>query len=372
MHIMTLCLSPGLGGLELYALRSAIALSATQTVLLVTAPHGKLKDRADSAGIEHIEVQPAFRPFPLLSAIRLARVIDQSKIEIIHMHWGKDLPLAALAIKLSRNKPKLVYTRQMQITRMKTDFYHQYLYREMSMMLTITEQLRTRCIHMLGSGFSDKVKTLYYGVAKPESTPDAHSIAQQRSKLGLESDSFVVGLLGRLEQQKGQHLLIEAIAKARTEDKIIHALIVGHEMEDGYRDSLAQLAKTLGVAEQIVFLDFVDKPQAIMQLCNCIVLATYMETFGLVLPEAMRAGIAVIGSNAGGVPEIIEHGKTGLLFEPRDAGDLKTQILELYSDRNLLQKLATQGMEKANDMFSDDKHFASLLNIFKKLSTATA
>ena len=364
---MTVCLSPGLGGLELYALRSAVALAATQSVLLVTAPDGKLKDKAVSAGVDHIEIQPAFRPFPLLSAVRLARIIDQSKIEIIHMHWGKDLALASLAIKLSRSKPKLVYTRQMQITRMKTDFYHQFLYREMSMMLTITEQLRQRCIRMLGPDFSDRVKTLYYGVARPETSPDADSIAQQRSKLGLDSDSFVVGLFGRLEEQKGQHLLIEATAKARAEGKIIHALIVGHEMEHGYRDHLAQQATALGVSEQIHFLDFVDKPQAIMQLCDCVVLATYMETFGLVLPEAMRAGIAVIGSNAGGVPEIIKHGKTGLMFEPKNADDLKAQILKLYTDRNLLEKLATQGMEKANTEFNDDKHFAKLLDIFLNL-----
>jgi glycosyltransferase involved in cell wall biosynthesis len=97
-----------------------------------------------------------------------------------------------------------------------------------------------------------------------------------------------------------------------------------------------------------------------------------METFGLVLPEAMRAGIAVIGSNAGGVPEIIEHGKTGLLFEPKNTDDLKAQILKLCSDRNLLEKLAAQGMAKANTVFNDDKHFASLVDIFQKLNPATA
>ncbi len=137
-------------------------------------------------------------------------------------------------------------------------------------------------------------------------------------------------------------------------------------MEHGYRDHLAQQATGLGVSEQIHFLDFVDKPQAIMQLCNCIVLATYMETFGLVLPEAMRAGIAVIGSNAGGVPEIIEHGKTGLLFEPKNADDLKEQILKLYTDRNLLEKLAAQGMKKADTEFNDDKHFAQSARYFSE------
>jgi glycosyltransferase involved in cell wall biosynthesis len=372
VRIITLCLSSGLGGLELYALRSALALAASESVEIITAPAGKFRDKAISSGLHHRAMQPWFRPFPLLSAIRLARLIDDSKTDVVHMHWGKDLPLASLAIKLSRRKPALVYTRQMQITRMKTDVYHQFLYREMSMMLAITEQLRQRCANMLGKNFSDKVKTLYYGVEKPSTAPTSAEIIEQRAKLNIPQDCFLVGLFGRLEDQKGQHLLIRAVARAKAEGKIIRALIVGHEMEPGYRNTLTSLAKDLDVFEQIAFLDFVDKPQAIMQLCDCVVLATYMETFGLVLPEAMRAGIAVIGSNAGGVPEIIEHGRTGLLFEARNAEDLKVQILKLYSDRNLLHKLATQGMQKADSEFNGDMHFARLLAIFQKLIPAKA
>lgn len=368
MRIITLCLSSGLGGLELYALRSALALAATESVQVITAAAGKFKDKVSSSGLQHSVLQPAIRAFPLLSAFKLARIIDRSKIDIVHMHWGKDLPLAALAIKLSQHKPALVYTRQMQITRSKTDVYHQFLYREMDLMLTITEQLRLRCSSSLGAGFADKVKTLYYGVAKPEHHLDASAIEQHRSRLGLAADDFVVGLFGRLEDQKGQHLLIKAIAGAQSEGTTLKALIVGHEMDAGYRDSLTTLANDLGVGNQIIFMDFVDTPQNIMQLCNCVVLATYMETFGLVLPEAMRAGVAVIGSNAGGVPEIIDHEKTGLLFEPKNIDDLKCQILRLYADRTLLQHLARQGMQKADTIFNDKTHFATLLDIFKQLS----
>jgi len=85
------------------------------------------------------------RALPLVSAFKLAKIIDENKIDIIHMHWGKDLALAALAKFLSNRKPKLVYTRQMMITRYKNDFYHRFLYSQLDLMLTITQQLEDLC-----------------------------------------------------------------------------------------------------------------------------------------------------------------------------------------------------------------------------------
>lgn len=366
MNIISLCLSEALGGLELYALRSASQLAKKDSVLFVTSPAAMLIDKLKHENIGYKTLHPGFRSFPLLSAFKLAKIIDQFDADVLHMHWGKDLPLAALAVKLSRSKPALIYTRQMQITRMKTDFYHQFLYREMSLMLAITQQLQQRCARMLGSKFAGRVQTLYYGVPEPELIFSAQDIAEKRMALNLHSDDFVVGLIGRLEEQKGQHLLIKAIAQAASENITLKAIIVGHEMKAGYRDELKQLAADLHVAEQIVFMDFINKPQEIMQICDCILLATYMETFGLVLPEAMRCGVAVIGSNAGGVPEIIEHGKTGLLFEPRNVADLKTQLMLLHNDSKARQRLAQAGKQKADTVFNNEQHYQRLREIFQQ------
>ena len=99
-----------------------------------------------------------------------------------------------------------------------------------------------------------------------------------------------------------------------------------------------------------------------MQLCDCIALTTVNEAFGLVLPEAMRAGIAVIGSNNGGVPEIIDHKETGLLFESQNENSLYQQIRYFYENSALKEKIATQGKEKADQMFDDNKHFQTLEN----------
>lgn len=364
MNILSLCLSTGLGGLELYALRSAAHLSKSESVLVVCKADAKLHKQITSSGLNAATLNVRFSPLPILAALQLARIIDHNNIDIVHMHWGKDLPLASLAIKLSKKKPAMVYTRQMQITRMKTDFYHRFLYKEMSLMLAITNQLRDRCAHMLGDDAGKRVKTLYYGVPNPEQQLTTAEIISKRKELSLNEHDFVVGLFGRLEEQKGQHLLIKAIAEAQQEGINLKAIIVGHEMNEGYRDQLKNLATDYKVSENIIFMDFVDTPQEIMQICDCVLLATYMETFGLVLPEAMRCGIAVIGSNAGGVPEIIDHDKTGLLFEPKNITDLKEQLCTLYNKKEKRQQLALAGREKADRVFNNEQHFKNLLEFF--------
>ena len=233
-------------------------------------------------------------------------------------------------------------------------------------MLAITNQLRDRCARMLGDDVGKRVETLYYGVPEPELKLSPDDINKKRLDLNLASNDFVIGLIGRLEDGKGQHLLIKAIAKAASENITLKAIIVGHEMDAGYRDELKSLATELGVSDNIMFMGFVDKPQEVMQLCNCILLATYMETFGLVLPEAMRCGIAVVGSNAGGVPEIIDHGKTGLLFEPKNADDLETQLIRLHNDKEKCEQLAIAGKDKADNLFNNEQHYNRLREIFQQ------
>ena len=364
MNVLELCLSAGLGGLELYVYRSAEALQSSQSnknkVLAVLTRNSKLDDYfKNNSSIKTLHIKHLARHLPLVNAIKLARIIDSNDIDVIHMHWGKDLPLAAFAKAFSRRKPALAYTRQMMITRAKNDFYHDFQYRQMDLLLTITRELETLCKKYIPR-FSNKITTLYYGVKAPEKVLSTDVIEQQRATLGFSKDDFIVGLIGRLEQSKGQHLLINALHQAKNNGHDIKALIVGHEMLPGYRNTLISQAKKLDVADRIIFQDFVSRPQQLMQLCDCVTLASAQETFGLVLPEAMRSGVAVIGSNSGGVPEIINHGKTGLLFDSGNADDLYIQIEKLYLDPAFKKSLTKHGKQSADERFDNDTHFKQL------------
>ncbi len=360
MKILELCLSPDLGGLELYMYRCCRELGKNAEVIPVVNAEGRLYKRLQDEGLQPRTLERKNRSLPLFAARHLARLIDAEQVDIVHIHWTKDIPLAALAKVFSRCKPMLVSTRQMQITRPKRDFYHEFLYSQIDLNITITKALADDMRGFLNPAYADRVVPLYYGVAPPREFLDTDARHTLRTELGIGDSTFLVGLFGRIKHYKGQHLLVEAIGRALENGEDVAALIVGHAMEDDYLADLKRQVQENGWQERILFRDFVEQPQRLMQACDAIALTTVEETFGLVLVEAMRAGVAVIGSDRGGVPEIIDHEKTGLMFRSTDADDLYTQLHRLWQDRAFCTDLAVAGKEKADRLFDEVEHFSSL------------
>lgn len=363
MVLLELCLSPGVGGLELYALKvikhyHSPELASQHTCISVVAKNSFLDQRLEKINIkrQHLEVHNSY--FPLLAARRLAKLIDKHGVDTIHIHWRGDLPLAAFAVKFSNKPVKLVYTRQMALTRAKFDIYHRFLYRQVSLYLTITRQLQDDARHYLPMA-ENKIQLLYYGVPKPEPASD-EQCQQFFRQAKLDTPSFTIGLFGRIEHGKGQHLLFEAARTLLSRGLDIKVLLIGHIMDQNYFDKLMENAKTAAIDDKFRYFGFHDNPSSVMACFDVVVLATKSETFGLVLPEAMRAGTAVIGSNAGGVPEIIQHEKTGLLFEPENSNDLAECLEKLAKDTALKNTLAGNGKEYADKMFSEEMHFEKL------------
>lgn len=362
MNILELCLSPSLGGLELYMFRCAKALSETDTVLSVLHPRAQLKTVFNKEGLSFLTEKTGVHTLPLLAALRLAKRIDERQIDAIHMHWGKDLALAALSRRFSKRKPRLVYTRQMKMTRSKKDPYHNFLYRQMDRMLAITDTLASEVRGFLNPEDAKKVVRLYCGVEAPKVVLDQEKRNKIRQGFGIDHETFMVGLFGRIEKGKGQYLLIEALARAHIHSNHIRiaALIVGNAMDASYLEELKMQVRRLGLQNNIFFEGFVDEPQTWMQACDCVVLASHEETFGLVLAEAMLSGVAVIGSDRGGVPEIIEDGKSGLLFRSGESDVLYHALVRFAEDRDFHQKTAEAGRAKAAKCFDKKTHYVKL------------
>ncbi|MCW8917886.1 MAG: glycosyltransferase family 4 protein [Gammaproteobacteria bacterium] len=360
MKIIELCLSPDLGGLELYMYRCCRELGKGAEVIPLVCEGGRLQQRLEAEGAKPQMVERRNRALPLLAARRLARLIDEEQVDIIHIHWTKDIPLAAFAKAFAKRKPMLVSTRQMQITRPKRDRYHDFLYRQIDLNITITEALAGDMRGLLNPAYADRVVPLYYGVAEPTEFLSAGARQALRDEMGIGPSTFLVCLVGRIKHYKGQHLLVEAIGKALQQGEDVAALIVGHAMEQDYLADLKRRVQENGWQGRILFRDFVEQPQRLMQACDVVALTTVEETFGLVLVEAMRAGVAVIGSDRGGVPEIIDHEKTGMLFRSTDGEDLYRQLQRLWQDRDLCARLAAAGKEKADRVFDEASHFSAL------------
>lgn len=360
MNIIELCLSKAKGGLELYLYRASKELSKTDNIFPVVHKDGFLASKLVDDGIDISALSISFKPLPLFAAIKLAKLIDKNNIDAVHLHWAKDFPLAALAKKISRKKPRLIYTRQMQITRYKNDWYHNSLYSEINVLVTITKCLAENSRKFLNPLMSERIVPLYYGVSEPDHILSDDERSSFRREWGLNDKSFIVALFGRIKFEKGQHLVINAIKKLKQENNDVAALVVGHAMDDKYLAQLQEDVETSGLSDTIIFKDFVNEPQRLMQACDVVILASKEETFGLVLAEAMHAGVAVIGTNSGGVPEIIEHGKTGLMFEFGNVDELCECILQMKKNEVQRKVYARAGQEKAKRLFDISKHYAEL------------
>ncbi|MFK5912912.1 MAG: glycosyltransferase family 4 protein [Woeseiaceae bacterium] len=356
-------MSKGFGGLELYVLKIALFLDKDgHEYEVFTKKNSFLSKRLADEKIYSDTLISVFHYFPLFSAIKLAMYIDSKKIDVIHVHWGKDLLLVVLAKIFSKRKIKLVYTRHMALTRKKDDFYHRFLYKNVDAYLVITKDLYKDAINYLPLE-ENKIYLIYHGVPAADSCQsDCVSYIEVS---GLNDKNFRLVIFGRIEKGKGQHLVTAAVKELLKQGKNIQLAIIGHIMDESYYHSIKEFIKDNNLEKNIFYLGFHNSPTSIMRCFDAVVLATKCETFGLILPEAMRAGVAVIGSKCGGVPEIIEHEKTGLLFETENIVDLTAQILKLINDTKLCANLAQAGKKDADERFSDEKHLSQLMDIFK-------
>jgi glycosyltransferase involved in cell wall biosynthesis len=172
-----------------------------------------------------------------------------------------------------------------------------------------------------------------------------------RAELGLDPGDQVVGCVGRLIAWKGQRIFLRALARLVPDRPKLRGLIVGAPEQggQGYANELAGLSHSLGLDQLVRFAGFRDDiPRLLSGLDILVHASTSPEPFGRVIIEGMAAGAAVIGTNAGAVPEIITEGVTGMLVPPGDDEALASAIAQLLNypeKRQALRHAARRAVE---------------------------
>jgi len=355
-NILEFCLSSDLGGLELFMVSCYKSFKEKGSCKLIVAPDKKLDKYLDNEKKYYIKRSKLFPVFP---ALKLAKYIDKNSIDIIHFHWTKDINVVVLAKILSSKKPKLIQTRNMTMTRFKDDFYHRWLYSHIDIMHAVTLQVKEQIEKFIPSDICPKVKMVYMGTQAPKI--NEIKVLNLKEKYNLK-DEFIVGIVGRIEEGKGQYLVIDAIIKLKHLN--IKAIVVGHTMDEEYLTSLKQKVKEFKIEDKIIFTGFTKDVNEHMNLFDVNILATQKETFGLVVIEAMINKVCMLAVNSGGPLEIIDDGKDGLLFD-RSSEDLANKIRLLYSNEEYKNKLAIAGYEKAKSMFDSVEQNKKLYKVIE-------
>jgi len=173
--------------------------------------------------------------------------------------------------------------------------------------------------------------------------------------------------VGRLSKEKGIHYLIKAIEKVIQDFPNVKLKVVGHGPE---KENLEKLAVDMGIENNIDFLGFVTDQElkTFFENCYAVVMPSFwMENNPIVGLESLAYKKPLIGSNIGGIPEIIIDGKTGYLFRPEDYEDLSEKIMDLLSNPERGEKFGRNAKKLYDNEFTPTIHINKLEDLYNKL-----
>jgi glycosyltransferase involved in cell wall biosynthesis len=208
------------------------------------------------------------------------------------------------------------------------------------------------------------------GVVLNELEGDAARSATRR-QLGIPATRTVLGIVGRLQPWKGQDRFIRAVAELRAVGFDVHGLVVGgdaHRLSPTYAAGLEPLARELGIAEFVSFTGHVSKVDPYLAVMDIFINAADEEPFGIVILEAMAAGVPVVAVGKGGPAEIIINGRTGILTPSGAPEDLVNAAARLVGDPALRGRLSAGAHEHLRAHFSVDAMVEKLTAALESLA----
>ncbi|MBN1526732.1 MAG: lipopolysaccharide heptosyltransferase II [Candidatus Omnitrophica bacterium] len=182
-----------------------------------------------------------------------------------------------------------------------------------------------------------------------------------------KAQGFTVGMVSRITPLKGHADFIKAVAVLNRQIPRLRAVIAGSAPKEKYKEDLELLIRRLGLAGTVEFLGSREDVPAVMKELDVLVSATVTpEAFGRSIVEAQASGVPVVATRVGGVVDIVEDGKTGLLCEAGDPKGMAQKILALYKDRKLWEELAVDGRKRAEEEFEVGKMTARTMAVYEE------
>ncbi|MCC5601439.1 glycosyltransferase family 4 protein [Nostoc favosum] len=216
--------------------------------------------------------------------------------------------------------------------------------------LVIANSQASKTAFIQAGGRTDIIEVVYNGFETKNHQTDESDIDKLQQQLGLQG-KFVVGHFSRLAPWKGQHILIDALAKCPPE---VTAILVGDALfgEQDYVQQLHQQVAELGLENRVKFLGFRSDIPQLMAACDLVAhTSTSPEPFGRVIVEAMLCGKPVVAAKAGGVMELVEHGLNGFLVTPGEPQELAQVIITCLQETEITATIANNAQTTASRRF---------------------
>jgi glycosyltransferase involved in cell wall biosynthesis len=349
--VLQCCLSGAWGGQEMVAFETAMRLREQGvSVTTACAPSSTLLELLQKNKLPAIAVERNSRYFSFSAIKALRQAVKQTECRTVLTHQMNDLWQLVPAL-WGRPQVRLVGISHSLVGVNKKDRLHRWLYSRLNTLIALTNTHKTNLIERLPLP-EQTVAVIPNSVDMTLFHPSRRN-ASLRAKVLQSSDQTLIGVVSRLDPQKGLFECLDA-AKLLLDSRVNFQMhIVGKDTEGqpGTQKRLAARIEELGLAGSVKLLGHrTDIPELVASF-DVLLMPSPAETFGRVLIEAMASRVAVVACRGGGVPDIVEHNVNGLLIPPSDPAHMAIALKTLCADASLREKLAAGGLKVASERF---------------------
>ncbi len=316
-------------------------------VSVVALSTGSAVRRLQRAGVAVLVIDD---PDDSIAVGALAAHLSEVRADVVHAHMYRAETVATRAVialgEAGQRRPYLTATIHSSRIRSLEDQQHlRELTPHMDRLIAVSRAIEHKLVDEQRT--AAPVSLVYNGVDL-ERYDNQEACCTLPEEYGMEPGSQIVGVVARLEPEKGHPTLLEAWPAVLRAVPDAYLLIVG---EGSRRDALEAQARELRIAHRVVFTGRRDDVPAVTAALDVAVLPSYREAQGMVILEAMALSRPVVASAVGGIPEMIEDGVTGLLVPPHDAEALAGAIVRLLKNHPLADTLGRAGHDMVHDRF---------------------
>ena len=328
--------------------------------MLAAHPGGELRQRA-AEGLELIPLAPRTE-MDLAAAWRLARLVKRLGPQVLHAHDSHAVAMAAIALSMStmRTKPPLIAARRVDF-HIRGSALSRWKYRQVDCFICVSDAIRRM---LLDDGVpADRVVTVNEGIDLERVA--AAPAVNLHEELWLPHHAPIVGNVAALVPHKGQRYLIEAAHLVVQRIPDARFVILG---EGELREHLEHLVREHHLEKHVLLPGFRTDVVGCIKGFDLFVMSSVTEGLGTSLLDAMACRKAIVATRAGGIPEVVDHGQTGLLVEPRDPRQMADAIVRLVEDQALRTRMADAGYARVRQRFTVERMVAETARVYRRLA----
>jgi glycosyltransferase involved in cell wall biosynthesis len=327
---------------------------------LVAHPSGELRQRVNE-GLDLIPLAPT-NEMDLTAAWRLARLIKRLRPAIVHAHDPHGVAMAALALSMSTAlaKPPLIAARRVDF-HLKSNSLSRWKYRQVDCFICVSEAIRS----MLITDGVPAARAVVVNEGIDLERVDAAPLGKLHEELWLPRHAPIVGNVAALVPHKGQRYLIDAAAIVVRQIPDVRFVIAG---EGELRSALERQIRDRHLEKHVFLLGFRPDVLSLHKVFDVFVMSSVTEGLGTSLLDAMACAKPVVATKAGGIPEVVEDGLTGLLVPTRDPEAMAAAIIRLLNDPGLRRQMGEAAILSVRERFSVERMVLDTLRVYQRVA----